>query len=862
MRKLVEDKSECLKPPIEPSLFIHEPSQSSCWLPSLDTEKIVIIVIDALRLDFVLPSSNEVTLKESAWFDKLTILNELTISNPEKAKLFHFIADPPTATTQRLSALASGTLPAFMEITSNFAETSFGSDNFLLQFLNISRLSNLHMYGDDTWLHLFPIIEERSKGKISGFHSFHLFDLNSVDDGVKRELFPTLQSGDFDVIIAHFLGVDHCGHKFGAAMPQCGDKLSEMDSVLRKVIKEIDGIEEKVSLIVFGDHGMTDNGDHGGNGKKEVSSALFSYSNSKTKNVDINFWSTFYEKVNSSKGRLLGISKESIKDWFFAKENSNNISSLSGSITQIDLTPTLSILAGAPIPFGNIGCIIPEMLVDMEIYDSRSITEARLENMRFLVEAIRQNAYQVKRFLNINMENHESGFSPSTLSPIISLLEDAERTLQSVNTVNDGTLYTADDLQIVYLKFNDFVLASQQHCRIIWASFDYISISLGVGLIAICVFGLLFTLRPNSKVDFMALVIGLFHSLGLLATSFITFEDNLTLFLLNSIIILQTLQVFYNGTLTRKQIMLTLFNLIMNRLASLTGYCREEQYPHCQTINHRNIPFTFDLATVTIILLTISSFIWISSLVYKNIPKGFTSITGYLHMLIIFLGLVTRCGWTWISESVGIEEGTMLESMMEVHLPRVLFIACISAMIRFRRTNFLFILSTTFLLSTFSRPFSAIIALILSISHYILCDELFTHCYITGSLFSYLSGMFMFFRTGHQMTITSLQWESSFIGFRQTIPLIAGILMTLNTFSGQIISTLTYILLFVKKGSLQDRRGIASTFLFFYLIQLLFTIIAACALMHHLMVWRIFTPRFLFQMISSLLAFIITLLTR
>lgn len=43
----------------------------------------------------------------------------------------------------------------------------------------------------------------------------------------------------------------------------------------REVIKKID---EDTVLLVFGDHGMTPSGDHGGDSALEVSSALFLYS--------------------------------------------------------------------------------------------------------------------------------------------------------------------------------------------------------------------------------------------------------------------------------------------------------------------------------------------------------------------------------------------------------------------------------------------------------------------------------------------------------------------------------------------------------------------------------------------------------
>lgn len=54
--------------------------------------------------------------------------------------------------------------------------------------------------------------------------SFHVSDLNSVDDGVIKHLFPNLAEKDWNLLIGinhdhtvgHFLGLDHAGHTFEA----------------------------------------------------------------------------------------------------------------------------------------------------------------------------------------------------------------------------------------------------------------------------------------------------------------------------------------------------------------------------------------------------------------------------------------------------------------------------------------------------------------------------------------------------------------------------------------------------------------------------------------------------------------------
>ena len=57
----------------------------------------------------------------------------------------------------------------------------------------------------------------------------------------------------FDILISHFLGVDHAGHKFGINNINMENKMKQMDYTLNKIIKNIDN---DTLLILFGDHGI------------------------------------------------------------------------------------------------------------------------------------------------------------------------------------------------------------------------------------------------------------------------------------------------------------------------------------------------------------------------------------------------------------------------------------------------------------------------------------------------------------------------------------------------------------------------------------------------------------------------------
>ena len=120
-----------------------------------------------------------------------------------------------------------GSLPTFVDAGSNFASTKIMEDNIISQLNSLQK--NVTFLGDDTWLGLFP----ESFHKSFPFPSFNVKDLHTVDNGVIRHLVPELNSTDWDVLIGHFLGVDHCGHKYGPYHPAMSNKLIQMDAVIR-----------------------------------------------------------------------------------------------------------------------------------------------------------------------------------------------------------------------------------------------------------------------------------------------------------------------------------------------------------------------------------------------------------------------------------------------------------------------------------------------------------------------------------------------------------------------------------------------------------------------------------------------------
>jgi phosphatidylinositol glycan class O len=114
-----------------------------------------------------------------------------------------------------------------------------------------------------------------------------------------------------------------------------------------------------------------------------------------------------------------------------------------------------------------------------------------------------------------------------------------------------------------------------------------------------------------------------------------------------------------------------------------------------------------------------------------------------------------------------------------------------------------------------------------------------------------LLGSFHFFKTGHQATLASIQWETAFIPLRTIRYPWSPIIVVLNSFGAQILCAIAVPALVLwkqpprKRGLLGDVAKAVGTHILFYAVINLATTIWAGHLRRHLMLYRIFSPRFM-----------------
>lgn len=137
-------------------------------------DRVVFMVVDALRSDFVFgegsgfgfvqrlvsPSHERIG---GVFTDDWTCVCSLVRSGAAIPFTAH--ATPPTVTMPRVKALTTGSVPSFLDLILNFAESDTssslaGQDTWLAQIKAKTGVTGgkgrIVFYGDDTWLKLFP----------------------------------------------------------------------------------------------------------------------------------------------------------------------------------------------------------------------------------------------------------------------------------------------------------------------------------------------------------------------------------------------------------------------------------------------------------------------------------------------------------------------------------------------------------------------------------------------------------------------------------------------------------------------------------------------------------------------------------
>lgn len=921
-RLVLDNRSECNILPNG-----QQPEKSSgCWHPKT-FDRAVVLVIDALRYDFTIPSHRSTAEpQQQIYLDNFPILHEMAVSSPANAFLLPFIADPPTTTLQRLKGLTTGTLPTFIDVGSNFAGTAIEEDN-IVSHLKDAGKTVVHL-GDDTWHALFPGFFDPNMTR--PYDSFNVWDLHTVDNGVIEHIMPLLTTSPapWDVIFGHFLGVDHAGHRYGPDHQAMAEKLNQMNSVLQEIISNLD---DDTLLVVLGDHGMDPKGDHGGESDDEVEAALWMY---------------------SKRPRFGRTDESAILPPSSAKER---------PVGQIDLVSTMSLLLGLPIPFNNLGKPIAEAFAGPGNPDWKTLAK---------VHQLTQS--QIARYQDHYSKSRDLGLENDAYKHQAHLLQKA----------NDAA--SKGQWKDAYYAYSEWQHETIAMYRKLWANFNLTDMLLGViisatalvflflfsrfsrgdsssltaGLLRVSALGSVLggatgALLPFLLPSYFSTLTGLFlgasiggiasatvwayrnqliggslkpsvwggmaavfclaQCAGFAANSYTIHEDTILLFFLTSFGMVSLMSSLRQASKSDRVLgtYQSVIFMFLTRFASFSRLCREEQMPGCRSTFYASSNSSTSAPWHLLIPFTVA-------LVLPEIIKSFYNTTAsYAASAGFWIGFTFRMGlvlvaayWTidaadngdWLQENfssstlktagivlarsalaiaipIGIGTFVWAKPCIDIEIAdRIQSPATGSAKMIAARpqvtiygyanvygTRYFLLMPVLVLTITLLLPPMGQYSMAL-LTWQILClleildtnNLTITSRYKSsiGPIVLALLGSYHFFKTGHQATLASIQWNSAFVPLSTIRYPWSPLLVILNTFGAQILCAAAVPLTVLWKRPTGRSSGLSRgvwndvltaclTHLLYYAAIAFATTLWAGHLRRHLMLYRVFMPRYL-----------------
>jgi hypothetical protein len=218
------------------------PPQPGAALGTPSTERLVIVLIDALRYDTSLKADIMPTLAQ--------------LRSEGASALMH--SQPPSFSQPGYSTILTGAWPELNDGPAFNVEyediPTFTQDNLF---------SSAHRYGWKTAVSGYYWFEKLIPQSDVDFSFYTPGEDNAADIEVMKAAIPWLQNNEAQVVLIHLDQVDYAGHHEGGPQsPNWDAAATRSDNMLAEVVSTLDF--SKDTLVVFSDHGQIDAVGHGG----------------------------------------------------------------------------------------------------------------------------------------------------------------------------------------------------------------------------------------------------------------------------------------------------------------------------------------------------------------------------------------------------------------------------------------------------------------------------------------------------------------------------------------------------------------------------------------------------------------------
>lgn len=404
---------------------------------------------------------------------------------------------------------------------------------------------------------------------------------------------------------------------------------------------------------------------------------------------------------------------------------------------------------------------------------------------------------------------------------------------------------------------------------------------------------------PDSIWGWLSLVFTLGQAIGFASNSYTIWEDEILLFFLGTFATVGIISSIRQTLFTDRVLGITqsAIFVLLTRLSSLSRLCREEQMPKCRSTYYASSTSSTSAPWQLLIPLMLALFL-------PSFIKSYYQWTrSYEGSAVFWIGVAFRMGllgsavfWTLdAADSSGwiMVDSSILKTLKSTLAQLVLAMAfaagtstfvwakpCIKIEVSSATTSrpdpqtpanpkaltvfgyanvhgsryFLLVVNWALAIMLLQKPMGSGAVGLLTIQILALLEIIDTNNLSSsaiGPVMLGLLGNYHFFKTGHQATLSSIQWETAFIPLKTIIYPWSPLLIVLNTFGAQILTTVAVPLVVLwkqppkKRGLLEDvTKAIATNGLYYAVINLATTMWAGW-LRRHLMLYRIFSPRFM-----------------
>ncbi|KAL1895559.1 mannose-ethanolamine phosphotransferase gpi13 [Ceratocystis pirilliformis] len=401
----------------------------------------------------------------------------------------------------------------------------------------------------------------------------------------------------------------------------------------------------------------------------------------------------------------------------------------------------------------------------------------------------------------------------------------------------------------------------------------------------------IFNIIPTNFWGWLSLTFALTQCFGFASNSYTIWEDSISLFMISTFGLCSAVTSLQIRSWKDRTVAVyhSFMFVLLARVASVSKLCREEQIPYCTSTYYSSASsstssvwqLAIPIIVVLVLPMIIKSFllpsrsyegfapIWVNIFFrcclvmsalhwvidaanngnwFPNLPEGsLKSASVYIAQITLALIFVSgTTAFTWAPPSVAVvparekSQGNKFiilgygnaNGARYLLLPLNVIGACI-------------LLSKPVGVGSLAIMLWQVLSLIEILDLNFLASE------TIGPVMLAILGNFHFFTTGHQATLSSIQWDAAFIPLMDVRYPWSPLFIVLNTFAGQ-ITAVTVVPLVVlwkvgpkRRGVLESVSVALASFVAFYAIEALATMAWAGYLRRHLMLYRIFSPRFM-----------------